>query len=444
MRRWFVIAIAVVLVTVGAACRTGDSADGEDPEGDGAAAAEDSGSGGPETFGDLESPCGEGDAAGATDQGITDDAIKVGTMSDATATVQPGLNQELWDSSRAFVAWCNEQGGINGRQIENTEYEPKLFEAKQATIDACDNEFMLVGGGAAFDNEVAAEREACGLPEVPAYNATIQATEAGLNYPPLPHPFDELPVGEAFHLADEHPEAVANAGMLTPNFPAAVNIALRTQLGYEQAGWTFIEEQLYNPAGEANWTGIVSGFSSSGVDALLYTGTLEPLAAFLQAAGEQGYEPTVLVGSSTIFTDELVTEAGGAAEGTLSYTVSVPFDEATEDNATGKYLDLLNQYADGAEPALLGADSMSAWLLWATAADACGSDLTRACVEEQIRSITEWTAGGLHAPSNPSAGHGPDCYVLVEVSGGAWTRAHPDEDFDCDPSYVVPTQGDYE
>ena len=268
-----ILALLAVLSVLAMGCRSGEDADDPESDGDGETTTTQVSTDG-ETFGDLESPCGDGDASGATDQGVTDDAISIGTMADATATVQPGLNQELWDASQAFVEWCNAQGGINGRTIEWTKYESKLFEAQQATLDACDKEFMLVGGGAAFDNDVAATRVDCGLPDIPAFNATIEGTEAGLSYRPLATPFDELPSGEAFYLAEEYPDAVASAGTLAPNFASALNITTRGKIAYEAAGWNFIEEQLYNPAGEANWTGIVASYRSAGVDALLYTGTL--------------------------------------------------------------------------------------------------------------------------------------------------------------------------
>jgi hypothetical protein len=277
MRRYRVLVAVVILSTIATGCRTGDDAapDESDESTDQAAAdagdGDGGGGGGGETFGDLASPCGGGDAAGATDQGVTDDAILVGTMADATATVQPGLNQELWDSAEAFVGWCNEQGGIAGRPIELTQYESKLFEVKQATIEACDREFMLVGGGAGIDGDGVEERVGCGLPDMPAFNATVAATEADLNRPPVPLPFSELSAGEAFYLAEEFPDAVAKAGQLTPNFPSAINLAIRGELAYEAAGWNFVETQLYNPAGEANWTGLVAEFRSAGVEALVYT-----------------------------------------------------------------------------------------------------------------------------------------------------------------------------
>jgi ABC-type branched-subunit amino acid transport system substrate-binding protein len=451
MRRYRVLVAVVILSTIATGCRTGDDAapDESDESTDQAAAdagdGDGGGGGGGETFGDLASPCGGGDAAGATDQGVTDDAILVGTMADATATVQPGLNQELWDSAEAFVGWCNEQGGIAGRPIELTQYESKLFEVKQATIEACDREFMLVGGGAGIDGDGVEERVGCGLPDMPAFNATVAATEADLNRPPVPLPFSELSAGEAFYLAEEFPDAVAKAGQLTPNFPSAINLAIRGELAYEAAGWNFVETQLYNPAGEANWTGLVAEFRSAGVEALVYTGTRDALAAFLQAASEQDWKPEVIIGTSSVFTDDLIVEAGEAAEGVYSYAAIEPFEEADDNPALATYIELLDEYADGAEPAHLGVNAMSAWLLWATAAEACGSDLTRDCVIDQIDEIGEWTGGGLHAPTVPGEGTGPSCFVLVQVQDGSWTRAHPtDGDYDCDPSYTVPTPGDYQ
>ena len=73
--------------------------------------------GGVGDFGDLAAVCGPGSAKGATEQGVTDSQIVVGTISDAGNTIIPGLNQELFDAADAFVGWCNEAGGILGRRI---------------------------------------------------------------------------------------------------------------------------------------------------------------------------------------------------------------------------------------------------------------------------------------------------------------------------------------
>jgi hypothetical protein len=107
--------------------------------------------GGSGTFGDLEDVCGPGDASGDTAQGVTDDSIKVGTISDPGFVGRQGLNQELFDASNVFVDWCNAAGGINGREIELTERDAKLTEYKQRITEACTEDYKIVGSGGVLD-----------------------------------------------------------------------------------------------------------------------------------------------------------------------------------------------------------------------------------------------------------------------------------------------------
>ena len=88
----------------------------------------------------------------ATDQGVTDTEIAVGTMADPGNTIIPGLNQELFDAADAFVGWCNDAGGILGRKIVLNKRDAKLMEAAPRTVEACQSDFMLVGNGAALDD----------------------------------------------------------------------------------------------------------------------------------------------------------------------------------------------------------------------------------------------------------------------------------------------------
>ena len=95
--------------------------------------------------------------------------------------------------------------------------------------------------------------------------------------------------------------------------------------------------------------------------------------------------------------------------------------------------------------ALLGAQSMSGWLLFAQSVKACddAGTLTRTCVLDTASSVTEWTGGGLHAPSDPSLTVGTeDCTVILQVRDGGFVRNAPEEGFECtgDPLELV---GDY-
>ena len=58
----------------------------------------------------------------------------------------------MWDTAVAFTKWCNEQGGINGRKLSLTDLDAKLMEYPSAITKGCQEDFAMVGGGAALDN----------------------------------------------------------------------------------------------------------------------------------------------------------------------------------------------------------------------------------------------------------------------------------------------------
>ena len=53
-------------------------------------------------IGTLPSPCGQGAAKGATDQGVTDTAIHIAYGDDRGFTGAPGLNKEMGDAVKAM------------------------------------------------------------------------------------------------------------------------------------------------------------------------------------------------------------------------------------------------------------------------------------------------------------------------------------------------------
>ena len=113
-------------------------------------------------------------------------------------------------------------------------------------------------------------------------------------------------------------------------------------------------------------------------------------------------------------------------------------EEADTHPATQQYLDVMDK--QGGKKALLGMQSSSAWLLFATLAKACDQDddLTRSCILKGAEGITEWTGGGLHAPTNPAKNEPAECQMVMEIKDQKFTRWGPtDEDFSCSPDNVV-------
>jgi hypothetical protein len=123
-----------------------------------------------ETFGDLPSPCGAGDASGATDKGVSDTSITIGYGDDEGYAAAPGLDKEMSDAMKAMIQWCNDQGGINGRQVVGNFYDGKVTEVDKAITQACtDKVFMLVGEGYVFDSGQEQLRIGCQLAAVPGF-----------------------------------------------------------------------------------------------------------------------------------------------------------------------------------------------------------------------------------------------------------------------------------
>ena len=120
----------------------------------------------------------------------------------------------------------------------------------------------------------------------------------------------------------------------------------------------------------------------------------------------------------------------------------VPLEEAGQVPAVQQFLDIVEGH--GGDPNQIGEQAASAFLLWATAAQACGSDLTRACVGQQLDAMHEWTGGGLHAAADPGNNEPPTCGLLMGMHRTEFVRVSPEEPgtYQCDPSYVYNVTGE--
>ena len=89
------------------------------------------------------------------------------------------------------------------------------------------------------------------------------------------------------------------------------------------------------------------------------------------------------------------------------------------------YLSVIEE--SGGKIGTLGMQATSSFLLWATAAKECGSDLTRQCMVDNLSAVTEWTGGGLHAASNPGGNLPPSCGLIMTVEGDHYVQTAPAE-----------------
>ncbi len=406
---------------------------------------------GPGDFGTLADVCGPNEGGGALAdadagelQGITADSIELGTIADPGFSGRQGLNQEIFDAATAFVEWCNEAGGINGKTLTVNLHDAALSNYQPVVEEACKTDFAIVGAGAVQDNLWPTVGAACGLIDVAGFSVTPE--KSGLvgddpierrSVQAIPNGADQIPIGALRLVEEEFPEAGQTTGYVYSDFGTLVVTYERYRDAYEQAGNVTVDTQIYSIGGEANWQPFAIALRDADVQFLTFVGEGSNLALLQRAMSEIDYAPAVTLQETNFYDQEYLAAAGDAAEGTFIRTALVPFEEAEPGSATQRYLDIVD--ATGGKVAVLGAQSTSAWVLFAQAAKECDLDdnLTRTCVLETAAAVSEWDAGGLHAPTDPGGNAASACVAVLQVTGGEFVRYAPESGFRCDPDDIV-------
>ena len=444
MKKFARAIVALLLVSlVAVAC-------GEDRDDD--AAIEDtpttaegaSSDGGDETWGDLESPCGEGEGGGATDVGVTEDAITIGYGDDAGFASSPGLNHEIGDAVKAMIAWCNEQGGINGREIKGNYYDGKITEVNNAITQACnDKVFMLVGEGYALDAAQEQTRLGCDLPAFPTFAVSPQFANAPLMISAVPNPVDFQPITEANWYAKTYPEKAKKLAFMYANYAATQDTAEKAKSTWPKVGMVDLKcDQVYNITGESDWKPFIQKLKDCGAEVVTFVGSPYPsFENMLEAADQLDYHPDWLLQAN--FYDQQLAKwnTSGYADRIFVRSQDIPFEHADKSPATQKYMDVVE--ADGGDISALGLHAASAFLLWATSVKECGDEVTRDCVLEKAAAQHEWDGGGMSGPADAGKNMPTACEVVVTLEGTKWVQVLPEEpgEFDCDEDNVQKASG---
>jgi ABC-type branched-subunit amino acid transport system substrate-binding protein len=385
-------------------------------------------------FGDIEQVCRDGDGSGATDVGVTDDSIQIGTLTDKGFAGRPGLTVEMLDAAVAFATWCNEHGGINGRELVVVDRDAAIVDYNAQVIDSCAEDLAFVGGGAALDDADNGGRIECGLPNLPAYVVSQAAREGGvaeLQVQAVPNPPTEMNAGIYQQVADQFPDLVDGFGVMTSQFGSTQALRDETVVAVEDTGYTVVYSDEFAATGEANWRPFVDEMQSAGVDVFEFIGDPAFVTQLLQAMDETGYHPELILLQANLYDANFI-ELAGERENIRVRTSFTPMELAEDNPATADYLELMERYNPDGAVALLGMQGLSSLLLFAQAATACGSELTRACLVEEAAAVEEWTGGGLHAPTSPANGTPSDCFALLSLGA---------DEFVLDEELTAPTDG---
>ncbi|MEU6140592.1 ABC transporter substrate-binding protein [Streptomyces sp. NPDC047081] len=432
-----VTAIALLLAGCSGHSDTEGEAKATDPSSSGAAAQS-------ADFGTLKNVCGPGTAKSSEVQGVTDKSVQVGVLSDIGFT----KNSEFPDAAKVFTAWCNAAGGINGRKLAPVTHDTKLLQAREGVLAACKSDFALVGGGAALDGLGVADRLKCLLPDFPAQSTQavgsdlqVLATGAGVGYFPYAGYYNWL-------LKEKYPDSARKVGIIAGDSPVSKTFAAQYKEGIGGLGGKVAYNDLYPAVGVSDWTPYAQSIKNKGVKGLVFLGDFASLAKLEQALTNLGYAPDWIDANSNAYGPAFVQLAGPALAKQHNYaelSATAPLESASANPATQQVIDLFKKYAPDAAVTYPVLRAFSAWLLFATSARDCAT-LTRKCVYENAVKQTDWTGGGLQAPTDLSRNNiPPKCYSIVETTADGWKAADFGADqgpYRCDaPTYKY--KGDY-
>ncbi len=139
----------------------------------------------------------------------------------------------MGDSIKAFIKWCNDQGGINGRKIVGDFYDAKITLANNVMTTACAKDFMLVGEGFAADGAAEATRVKCNMVTAEGYSVLAAFANGPMQYQGVPNPADFQPASVYFQMAKLYPDAVKKYALMDSTLGGRAHVAVEGPGRYE-------------------------------------------------------------------------------------------------------------------------------------------------------------------------------------------------------------------
>jgi hypothetical protein len=459
--------VSFALVAPACAARGATHGQASDDNGRSSASSTTAAAANPSTkFGDMASPCGssvDGQQikVDAADAGSGTDKLYLGVANERTSDFRAGLLEDLWDTSLAFAKWCNAQGGIGGLKIEPVDLDGRLFEVEAAMTKACSSVFAMVGGSYAQDNQVFTGKDGsdfhkCRMIAFPAFTVSTALADAnGVVQPLAIHGYTK-DVSWLKSLAKMYPQQIQKTASIYPEGVQSVQInAMQVKAEMQEVGgFGFADDITYKVINQ-DFSITAQKLIDEGATSFNYVGDPEGFAQLTAELRTKGYKGLAWA-DTAMYDPKIFTKGATAPDGALVREVIHPFEEAGRWPATKQYVDLVTKDGPaGSQPTALGAQSWSANLLFARAVDDCarsnGDEVTRACVVAAAKKITNWTAGGLHAPYDISGKSTEFCSMWLQVKDGKFVRRYPalgskDDTKDglhCDPEGLSAIQGDF-
>jgi len=381
--------------------------------------------GGKSTPASTAPPGGNSEPSGPS-PGVKGTSVTVGQVDDLSSPI-PGLFKGAEDGTKAYFAYINSKGGVNGRKIE-LDAQDSAFEPGQvstATAAQIHSDFALVGGFSLLDQ---AEQPLIDIAHVPdvGFSLSPGLTTDPLLYAPEPNPANYYPLGFFKYFAKKFPAAVKKVGIIWENATASTKAAeTAVEAAMKAAGWKIAYDHGVGPFYTDFLPDIIS-MKNDGVKLFFSTELPDNYAANVaKQFAQQNFKPINVEGAA--YSNQLLSLAGSAANNMYieqGYALYLGQDAKVVPAVAlfDKWMKKVDSKANFEIESVYGWTSAE---LFVQALQQAGNPPTRAGLIQALNKVTFFDAGGLVPPTNPAAAIPSDCFLLAQVQHGVIKRVAP-------------------
>ena len=365
-------------------------------------------------------------AASFADQGISEDTIKVGQVTDLSgATAVWGV--PTTNGSRMRIDEQNAAGGIHGRQIEliveDGQYQvPVSVKAANKLLNR-DKVFVMLGNmGTPMNNAMLPRQLRMGVANL------FPVTAAVSMYEPL-HPLK-------FSYYVSYRDQIRSAVQYMAEKTGAKKVCMQTQatdygheseLGYEQAVQTLGLESVYvgrHKVTETDFVGAVTRLKNSGCE-VLFIGTIVTDTIQLYTAARKAGWDVPIVGNMVVQHPLIAASADGAMEGLYSAGPIIDLDYTSAEYDGTWIREWYERYVEayGEAPVAQAQVAYVTADLMIRAMEAAGPDLTTGKMLAELEKIKQYEDpfGGQTLTFGPEKHQGADSLFWSQIIDGRWT-----------------------
>jgi branched-chain amino acid transport system substrate-binding protein len=367
-------------------------------------------------------------ANAASDPGITATSVATGQVDTLSGPV-PGLFAGAEYGTKAYYAYVNSQGGVNGRKlllnVQDDAFSAANYSAETAQL--VKSSFALVGGFSLFDGSGVTSVDAAKIPDITS-SLSVPRSTSQYNYAADPLVTGGARTGPLVYYKKAFGSAYQHVGTLYGNVATAEVQSQAVLSAMSSLGYKVSYTRVVSPF-ETNFLPDVLKMQASGVQMVYIVGmAVTQLADLAQDMRQQGFVPKVFSTNGVGYDQSYLKLAGAAANGMLTDQQSAMY--LGQDARTVPAVALFDKWFYKVNPGKhIDTYALYGWTcaqLFAQALRAAGAQPTRASVLTQLNKITSFNANGLLAVGNPAQKVPETCWILVKVVNGRWQRTRPD------------------